>query len=251
MKICTEKSEVQCLSRNPRQCMLHLRGITLQYRWRSSSRLKTEEEDWYVYLWCERSSAWVFSLSGDKTRPFKDRKAVYFCIDLCFDPHLWSLILGNDWKSDIPSPNGRDGIFAKSSRCDTSWQSAQLWNSQSPECWTASPNRKISTKMIRPRDQNVPGKIAKPTRKRPRGRPTTRWSDYISDLDLPSLSVELAEPSEMYLSLVGLLSRGPPPKKQAWKWMNEIFLMLFGSGPLGFYQDRKLCNSTKCKTLFR
>ena len=59
------------------------------------------------------------------------------------DPHLWSWILGNDRKNIIPSASGRDGIFAKSSWCDTSRQSEQLWNSQSPECRTTSPNREI------------------------------------------------------------------------------------------------------------
>jgi len=29
----------------------------------------------------------------------------------------------------IPSTSDKDGIFAKSPRCDTSRQSAQLWNS--------------------------------------------------------------------------------------------------------------------------
>jgi len=31
----------------------------------------------------------------------------------CFNPHLWSWILGNDWRNTIPSTSGRDGINAK------------------------------------------------------------------------------------------------------------------------------------------
>ena len=45
------------------------------------------------------------------------------------------------------------------SRCDTSRQSAQLWNSQSPECRTTSPNREIPALLVQPSVQNAPGKI--------------------------------------------------------------------------------------------
>jgi len=55
--------------------------------------------------------------------------------------------------------NGREGIFAKSSRCDTSWQRAQVWNRWSPGCQDTSPNREISSILVRPCVQNVSGKI--------------------------------------------------------------------------------------------
>jgi len=42
-------------------------------------------------------------------------------------PIVW--ILGSDWTNNIPSGISWDEIFAKSSRYDTSQQSAQLWNS--------------------------------------------------------------------------------------------------------------------------
>jgi len=64
----------------------------------------------------------------------------------------------NDRKNTIPSVNGRDGIFAKSSK--TSWQRGQLWNSQNPECGaTSPPNRKIPAILVPPCVQNVPEKI--------------------------------------------------------------------------------------------
>jgi len=44
--------------------------------------------------------------------------------------------LDNDQKSVI-SKSGREWIFAKSLRRDTSWQSAQLWKSLTP--WISSP----------------------------------------------------------------------------------------------------------------
>ena len=56
---------------------------------------------------------------------FEDSTAVWW---FCSESHLWSWILNNDWKSDIPSASGRDEIFAKSSRHDASRQSTQLWN---------------------------------------------------------------------------------------------------------------------------
>ena len=67
-----------------------------------------------------------------------------------------------------------------------------------------------------------------PTGKRPRGRPWTRWSDYISDLAWSRLGVEPAELSkiavdcEVYRVLLGLLPpRLSPKEKLARKWANE------------------------------
>ena len=81
-----------------------------------------------------------------------------------------------------------------SPRYDTSRQSAQ-----SPEFRTTSPNREIPATLVGPCLQIVPRRIvrqvllATPTGKRPRGRPRTRWCDYISDLARYRLSVEPAE----------------------------------------------------------
>ena len=48
----------------------------------------------------------------------------------CSQPYLlWPWIWVNDCRNTIPSASGRDGIFAKSPRRDTSRQSAQLWTS--------------------------------------------------------------------------------------------------------------------------
>jgi len=46
----------------------------------------------------------------------------------------------------------------KSSRCNTSWQTAQVWNPWSPGCQATSPNREIPAMLVRPRVQNAPGK---------------------------------------------------------------------------------------------
>jgi len=88
----------------------------------------------------------------------------------------------------MPSTSGRGEIFGKSSWRDTSRKSAQLWNSQSHECGTTFPsNREIAATLLQPCVQNAPRQIdevllATPTGKWPRGRPRTRWNDYISDL---------------------------------------------------------------------
>ena len=61
---------------------------------------------------CKCSSAWALLLRGDETGTFKLRKAFNFKIGLCSDPHLWSWILGDDWKNTVKRTNSRDGILA-------------------------------------------------------------------------------------------------------------------------------------------
>jgi len=82
---------------------------------------------------------WALSLCGHKTGAFKHRKTVSFNIGLCSDPCTYMVMnLGlYDWSNIISSASGRTGMFAKSPCCDTPRQSAQLWNSQSPECRTS------------------------------------------------------------------------------------------------------------------
>jgi len=46
---------------------------------------------------------------------------------ICSDLYLWSWILGKDWKSTIWSASGKEGIFAKSSRCDTQWRTQKIF----------------------------------------------------------------------------------------------------------------------------
>ena len=89
---------------------------------------KSEQRNWYMDWQSKLSSAWNWLLRGDEIGAFKDRNAVSFQFGLCSDPHLWSRIFGDDWKNTVKRTYGRDGIFAKSSWCDTSWQSVQVWN---------------------------------------------------------------------------------------------------------------------------
>ena len=119
-----------------------------------------------------------------------------FFSDLTYGHESWVMTEGV-----LSSTSDRDG-FLQSSRCGTSRQSAQLWNSQSSECRVTRPNREIPAELIGPYAQNVPGKIGRvspsgyPTGRRFRGCPRTRWRDYISDLTWSHLGVEPTELSD-------------------------------------------------------
>ena len=118
--------------------------------------------------------------------------------------------------------------------------SAQLWNSQSPECRTTSPNSEITTTFVRPCIQNAHERLvrqvllAKSTGKQPRGRPKTRWSVCTSDLAWSRRGVEPTELSgiavdrEVFWVLLGLVPLRPSlDEKRAWKWMKRITFTLF------------------------
>ena len=122
--------------------------------------------------------------------------------------------------------------------CDTSRQSAQLWNLQSPECQTTCPSWDITATLVLPcrmphERQARQVLLAKPTAKRPRGRPRSRWSNCISDIAWSHLGVEQVELSEIAVDpdifqvLHGLLPPWPSlEEKQAWKWMKWITFTL-------------------------
>ena len=116
MKISTKKIEVLCLARRPRQCIPQVSGNTLQ------------QVERFKYLRV------VFTSDGNRNKEVDTRigkanavlrelynhKAFSFLIGHCSYPHLWSWILGDDWKNTVERINGRGGKFAKSSWCDTS-----------------------------------------------------------------------------------------------------------------------------------
>ena len=86
-------------------------------------------------------------------------------------------------------------------------------------------NRENSATMFWPHDENDPRKIDETNSagythgKAPRGRPRTRLRDYTSDLAWPRLNVEpvglfeIAENSEVFRVLLGLLPSDPPQRK--------------------------------------
>jgi len=104
---------------------------------------------------------------------------------------------------------GERGIVPSSSCpwCDTSPQSAQLWNSQSLECRTTSPKWENTTTLVRPCTRMPHERLvkqvllAKPTEKRPRCRPKPRWSNCISDLAWSRLGVARKK-QQNYLKLL-------------------------------------------------
>jgi len=77
-----------------------------------------------------------------------------------------SWVLDNDWKNTIPGASGRDLIFAKRSRCDTSRQSAQLWNFL--KLW-------MSSHFYELRDTSCGSQAMWPERPRKERRDTSWW----------------------------------------------------------------------------
>jgi len=78
-----------------------------------------------THFWVSFVAPW-WKRDLSKTAKLPVFKSVY--------PHLWSWTLSNDWNNTFPRTSGRDDVFAKSSRCDTSRRSTQVWNLLSPEC---------------------------------------------------------------------------------------------------------------------
>jgi len=95
------------------------------------------------------SSAWSLLLRGDETGAFKHRKAFSFSIGLV--PILTcGNESGDDWKNIDIRTDGKDRIFAKSPRYDTSWKAAQVRNPWSPQCQATFSNREIPVVLVRP-----------------------------------------------------------------------------------------------------
>ena len=136
------------------------------------------------------------------------------------DPHLCSWILGNDWKNTISSTSGRDGILRKVYFVTLN---DKVNSCENRKTLNAEPLFQIETSQLRSLGRvtrMLQGGLArwvllaKPAGKRPKGRPRTRWCDYISDLAWSRLGVEPAELSEVaenrdvFRELLGLL----PPR---------------------------------------
>jgi len=81
---------------------------------------KSEQRDWYTNWYSKRSFAWALLLRGDQTESFQFLNWPLFRSSPMVMNLRWRL------KNAVKRMNGRDGIFAKSSRCDTSWQIARV-----------------------------------------------------------------------------------------------------------------------------
>ena len=151
-----------------------------------------------------------------------------------------SWILGDDWKNTVKRTESRDGIFAKSSRCGTSRQRAQVWNR-----WSLGHQSHISES----RDHSYVSSAicpecpvkqwrrksfwlqSTPTGKRLKGCPRTSGRDYIFDLAWSLLGVELAElfeitvDREVFWVLLVLLPPATFPKDKADTKMSEWMSM--------------------------
>jgi len=67
---------------------------------------------------------WALSRRGNKTGAFKHRRAS--CVALVFRDHLCPWILVNDWRRSISRTQAKNRYFRKSSRRQTSQNSAHL-----------------------------------------------------------------------------------------------------------------------------
>ena len=153
----------------------------------------------------------------------------------------WKKNLRHCWDFSVPPWFGAPDIVPPLLRpwCDTSQQSALLWNQQNRECRTNSPNWEITTTLVRLCIQNAHVRLVrqillvKSTGKRPKCRPRPRSSNCISDLAWSSLGVEPAELSEISVDcevfqvLVLLPPRPSIGENRAWKWMKWITFTLF------------------------
>jgi len=145
---------------------------------------------------------------------------------------------GNDWKNIIPSASGRDEVFTKSPRRDTSRQSAQLWNSSRPECHATSSDRELEwfhqvpkcpredwrgkSCWLHPREsgpevvQGPGGVTTSPTLL----GPVLVWSHVLVWSQQNYL--KLVKNLEVFWTLLGLLPPQLSPEERCtWKWMNE------------------------------
>jgi len=142
----------------------------------------------------------------------------------------WRKNLRHCWEFLAPLSDSAPPMIRGSGHCvpsllpwsDTSQQSAQLWNLQSPECWTTSPNSEITTTLVRQCIQNAHERLVRQVLlanfmgKQPRGRPKPRWRVCTSDLAWFRLDVEPAKLSEIAVDrevfwvLQGLVPLRPP-----------------------------------------
>ena len=174
---------------------------------------------WYAYHSLRTTALW--SQNGS----FETSQSCQFLNRYLFrsSPLVMNLRL-YDWKNTITSASGRNGIFAKSARRDTSRQVRScgilrvlnveplLRIERSQLCWfdhvSRMPHERLARQVL----------LAPPTGKRHSGRPRTRWSDYISDFARSRLDVESAELPEIAVDRelirvpLGLLPPGPSLK---------------------------------------
>jgi len=154
-------------------------------------------------------------------------KSVFFPILAC--GHESCVTTG----SAISSTSGRDGIFAKSSRCYThdkvcSCEIRKALNVEPPVIWIERYLLRWFCHVTRMSQERMPRQVllATPTGNRPRGWPSTKWSGYISYLAWSRRSVNyqrlLLTAARCFGSPLGLLPWKPPRENAGENnWRNE------------------------------
>ena len=200
---------------------------------------------WHVKLWFTHSRTKKYTFTTivknvETSSPkcfemlpnFLTRQNFWWC---AFPPSSYTT--GN---KTIPSTSDKDGIFAKSSRGDTSRQSAGVHFVKAGISKQVSSQSRDSSHVGSAMCPSCPrkdwqGKFCWQTGKRPRGCLRIRWSDYISDLAWSCLGLDPNELSEIpgdreiFRFLLGMLLTHHPTQSKSgceneWK---IICLLLF------------------------
>ena len=188
-----------CLSRHPVQCSFQTNGVTLKqtekFKYFGVVFLSNGRQENELDARIGKASVVLRQLYQSlvlKRELLYKSKAFCFQISFCSYPHLWSSVLGNDQKSEIPSTGGQSVFFCKKSevyRYLTRLKALTFVN--------LSANT-ITIALVWPCDTNVPRANSKttdalPSGKRPRERPRTRWRNYVEDLAWSRLGIKPAK----------------------------------------------------------
>ena len=121
MKISTTKTEIMCLSRQPKQCSLQIDGALLKQSEKfkylgvsfTSDGRQNSELIRYPHRKSKCSNAPALPICGTETGALLQGKAIHFQISLCSYFDLWPWVLDHEWESEISSSSCRNEIFAK------------------------------------------------------------------------------------------------------------------------------------------
>ena len=88
----------------------------------TNSNIDTVRWTGHTYWKSKCNNAPALPINCTETRAVYNSKAFCFQISFCSYPQLWSWVLDNDRKSEIPNTGGRNGFLAKSQRFKPTWQ---------------------------------------------------------------------------------------------------------------------------------
>jgi len=140
--LCTSKQERKSALKSLRYCISQDVQGSIFCKWAEihCSRRRSSTLGWYLrvtevgtkrltHVWVKQGqfclsfiAPWLWNGSFQRPQSFQSLNRFLFRSS----PVVMNL--REDWKNIVKRINDRDGIFAKSSRCDTSRQRSQVWN---------------------------------------------------------------------------------------------------------------------------